>query len=202
MKITQLAHVFQSNASSYNVEFLNSFNPELQLKDTRFAIKNKLKQLLTELRGFKFMATLVLMLKKIESEDKTKYDTFYSHSKAETVGESDDVFESFYTTVKQTYKNLYIDDVFQSIYTTVISNIKKSLGKGSNWITDSVIEHNLNISKCNPSAGGSCKKLPKELDHPLKGLINNQSIDDNECFKWCLVRYIQQTIIQEAGKES
>ena len=108
MKITQLAHVFQSNASSYNVEFLNSFNPELQLKDTRFAIKNKLKQLLTELRGFKFMATLVLMLKKIESEDKTKYDTFYSHSKAETVGESDDVFESFYTTVKQTYKNLYI----------------------------------------------------------------------------------------------
>ena len=37
--------------------------------------------LLTELKGFKFVATLVLVLKKIESEDKTKCNTFYSHSK-------------------------------------------------------------------------------------------------------------------------
>ena len=33
--------------------------------------------------------------------------------------------------------------------------------------------------------------LPKELDHPKKGLINIQNIDDNECFKRCLVRYLQ-----------
>ena len=32
-------------------------------------------------------------------------------------------------------------------------------------------------------------KLPKELDHRRKGLINIQSIDDNECFKWSLFRY-------------
>ena len=31
------------------------------------------------------MTTLVLVLKNIESEDKTKYDTFYSHLKAETI---------------------------------------------------------------------------------------------------------------------
>ena len=35
-----------------------------------------------------------------------------------------------------------IEDVFQSIYTTIISNIQKSLGKGSDCIIDSVIEHN------------------------------------------------------------
>ena len=28
--------------SIYNVEILNSFNPELQLKDTEFTVKNKL----------------------------------------------------------------------------------------------------------------------------------------------------------------
>ena len=33
-------------------------------------------------------------------------------------------------------------------------------------------------------------KLPKELDHPRKDLINVQNTDDNECFKWCLVRYL------------
>ena len=33
-------------------------------------------------------------------------------------------------------------------------------------------------------------KSSKELDHPRKKLINIQNIDDNECFKWCLVRYL------------
>ena len=55
------------------------------------------------------MTTLVLVFKKIESEDKTMYDTFYSHSKAETItneSDIDDVFQSIYTTINQTYKNL------------------------------------------------------------------------------------------------
>ena len=33
----------------------------------------------------------------------------------------------------------------------------------------------------------------KELDHPRKGLINIQNIDDNECFKWRIVRYLNPT---------
>ena len=60
------------------------------------------------------MTPLVLVFKKIESEDKTKHDNFYSSSKAEIIiNESD------------------IDDVFQSIYTTITKNIQKSLRKGS-----------------------------------------------------------------------
>ena len=39
-------------------------------------------------------------------------------------------------------------------------------------------------------AGRSYIKLPKELDHPIKGLINIQNIDDMVCFKWRLVRYL------------
>ena len=57
------------------------------------------------------MTTLVLVFKKIESEDKTKYYTFYSNSKAEIIINENDI------------------DVFESIYTTIISNIQKSLGK-------------------------------------------------------------------------
>ena len=53
------------------------FNSKLQLKDAESAIKSKLIELLTQLRGFKFVATLVLVFKKIDSEDKTKYDSFY-----------------------------------------------------------------------------------------------------------------------------
>ena len=86
------------------------------------------------------MATLVLVFK-------TTFDNFYSSSKAEKmINESD------------------IDDAFQSIYTTIITNIQKSLGKRSDWITDSVIDHTISVSKYNALAGS--RKLPKELDHP------------------------------------
>ena len=111
------------------------------------------------------------MFKKIKSKDKTKFDNFYSSSKAEIIiNESD------------------FENVFKSIYSTIISNIQKSLGKGWGWIIDSVIDHT--ISKFNPLAGSIYIKLPKELEHTIKGLINIQNKDDNKCFKWCLVRFL------------
>ena len=85
IKITKWEHAFKGYASAYTVEILNSFNPELQLKYTESAIKGKLIEFLTQLRSFQFMTTLVLVFKKIESKDKTKYDNFYSSSKAETI---------------------------------------------------------------------------------------------------------------------
>ena len=76
--MTKRAHTFKGFASSYNVEILNSFNRELQLKDTESAIKSKLIDVLTQWKGIKFVTKLVSVLKKIKSEDKAKYDTFYS----------------------------------------------------------------------------------------------------------------------------
>ena len=55
------------------------------------------------------MTTLVLALKKIENEDETNYETFYSNSKAKVI-----IIES------------NRDGVFESIYTTIISIVQKS----------------------------------------------------------------------------
>ena len=46
------------------------------------------------------------------------------------------------------------------------------------------------FQKYNPFTSSSYIKLPKQLDHSRKGLINIQNTDDNECFEWCLVRYL------------
>ena len=59
------------------------------------------------------MATLVLVFKNVESEEKIRYDTFYSNSKPEIIINN----------------KKDIDNVFQSIYTKIISNIQESLGK-------------------------------------------------------------------------
>ena len=48
---------------------------------------NRIKRL----RDFKFVTTLVLVLEKVESKDKTEYDNFYSSSKAETITNESDV---------------------------------------------------------------------------------------------------------------
>ena len=63
-----------------------------------------------KLKGFKFVTTLVLEFKKIENDDKTKYNNFYSNSKRETIINKSD-----------------IDDIFESNFATIISNIQKSL---------------------------------------------------------------------------
>ena len=66
-------------------------------------------------------------------------------------------------------------------------------------IIDSVIEYNINFFKYNPLAGSSYIKLLKEIDHPRKGLINDQNTNDNECFIRCLVRYLHPADRNEAS---
>ena len=102
-----------------------------------------------------------------------KYSTFYTNSKAEGI-----------------VNKIDIDNLFKSIYTSILSNIQKSHGKVLVWIIDSVVDHSINISKSSRLAGSSYIKLPKELDYPKKGLITIQNFDDNQCFKWCLMRYL------------
>ena len=169
-KIAKQEHTFKGYARTYNVETLNTFNSEVQPKDTESAIKTKLVELLAQVKGFKFVTTLVLLFKPIESKGKKKNGNFYSSSKAESIR----INESG------------IDDVFKSIYTTIIINIQKSLGKGTGWIIDSVIDHTIidhSISKYNPLSGSSYIKFSKELDHPTKVLIKIQNTDHNEWFK-------------------
>ena len=89
------------------------------------------------------METIVLVFEKIEIEDKTKYGTFYLSSKVEIIINERDI------------DGIKYNHVFESIYTTIILNIQKSSRKGSAWIINSVMNHNISISKYNLLAGSS-----------------------------------------------
>ena len=105
--------------------------------------------MLSELKGFELVATLVLEFKKIQSDDTTLCSTFHWNSKTEPI-----------------INKTGIRDVFQSIYSNIMSNTQKSLGQDSDWIIDSVIDHSLDISNYNQLPGSNYFKLPKELDYP------------------------------------
>ena len=70
VKIKKQSHSFKGYASSYNVGVLNSFNPELQIKGTESATKNKLKDLFSELKDLNFVTTLLFTVKKNTKEYK------------------------------------------------------------------------------------------------------------------------------------
>ena len=128
VKITKRVHAFKGYVSTSNVEILNSFNPELKVKDTESTITSKLIKLWNRLRGIKFVKKAVLVFKKIESKDKTMYDNFYSSSKAETITNKTDMY-----------------NVFKLIYTAVITNIENSSLKYLEWFTELVIDHTISI---------------------------------------------------------
>ena len=102
---------------------------------------------LSELKRIKFVTALVIVFKITKHDDATKYSTFHSNSKAETI-----IVESD------------IDDVFESIYSKIISKIH---WKKSGWI----IDYTISISKYNPLAGSSYIKLLKELSDSKKVLF-------------------------------
>ena len=68
-EVEHYAKIMQSNSFDncvhrYNIEILNLSDPELQLINTKPMIKNKLKELLSQLKKFKVQTILVLHYKK------------------------------------------------------------------------------------------------------------------------------------------
>ena len=57
---------------------------------------------------------------------------------------------------------------------------------------DNIEEINIDIFNYYILAGSRYSPLPPELNNPMKGLINIKNID-NECIKWCHIRFINLT---------
>ena len=64
--------------------------------------------------------------------------------------------------------------------------------RGSGWIVDKIEDIKINIANYEPLAGSSYIPLPPKLNNSMKGLINLKNKDD-ECFKWCHIRFINPT---------
>ena len=118
----------QSNSSDncihhYNVEILNLFDPELQLINIKPMIKNKLKELLSELKKFKVQAVLVLDYKKSNNRK-----IFHSNTKLiPSDSDTDEAFKSMHQSIMTKINNYAYED----------------------WIVlNAIIKHNIKIFNC------------------------------------------------------
>ena len=169
--ITERSRALRGKVKSYEVPIFHSYDASLQLNNTKKEIFKLLKKLLKDKRGFKFNATLNVRLSK-RTENGVIYREPYFNAGPFTVINSDQISES-------------IDNAIEKI----LELIAGWLSEGSGWVFELVLSHNINIVSYFPLRGTSYIKLPEELCHPMKTLVNPKN-EDNRCFLWCHNRYL------------
>ena len=109
----------------YNIEILNLFDSELQLISAKTIIKNKLKELLSELKKFTVQTILFL-----EYQKRNNRRIFHSNAKLIASDSDSD-----------------IDEAFKSKHQSIMSTMKNYAGE--DWIVvDMIIKHSIKIFEC------------------------------------------------------
>ena len=172
--IKKTAKALKGYATSYKINIKDDEDPLLQLQNTRLAIKNHIKKLLTDMKGIKFNETLKI--------------TFWKPDKDKLFGRV--LAEAYFNSKPQTIINdINISELLEVTQQQILDFITKWISKGSGWMISSIDSHHINIVKYQPIKGSSYIQLPQELRNSAKGLINLKN-NDNECFRWCHIRYL------------
>ena len=125
---------------------------------------------MTEIKGFIYQKTLVVLLSKIKSSNSVEYSPVYFNSTTRKLINSD---------------KFGLDQSFEETLYRIDNWINEGLG----WIIEEIHNQYLNVSTYSTLIGSTYIELPKESKHPKKGLMNIQN-DDNKCFLWCHVRHL------------
>ena len=170
-EIVPTEKALKGHVESFEISVINNKDPLSQLQNTRKAIKNHIIKILASKKGLKFIETLKVTFKKM-AKDKTEYKTAYFNSKPQ-----------------ETTNNMMVVEALKLSKDQILNIIAKWISQSSGWTIESVDNHYLNIVQYQPMKGSSYGKLPEELNNSKKGLINLQN-NDNQCFRWCHIRYL------------
>ena len=165
----EISKAFKRYARNYKVEIIDHKDPLTQLEASKSSIKDLFKDLLNEMKGFKYQVTVKVLLSKDERNEGIEYSSIYFNSATKTVINSE----------------FSLDKSFQDI----LYRVDNWINGGSGWIIESKSGEYVNISKYSPLIGSSFVELPSELKNSKKGLINSKN-NDNKCLFWYHVRHL------------
>ena len=171
IKINEKAKALKGYTNSFEIGIKNNKDPLKQLQSTRKGIKFHIESILKSMKGLKFVENLKVTFKK-NSKNEIITKTAYFNSKPKTI-----------------INKTQITEELQSSKHEILNITAQWISEGSGWTIESVDNHYLNIVQYEPMKGSSYIELPQELKHHKKGLINMKN-NDNECFRWCHIRYL------------
>ena len=161
------ASAFKNYTNQYVIKGVPGYDPIEFLKDARPAVIN----ILNSNQNIKIRLFLNCLMKRMDTDGFTAIKPFAFHSKGnKLILESTDLYE---------------------IYDEIIDEIEEEIQKtqdaeGSGWVFVEVENLTLHTSKSNPINAGSYIDLPEALKN--KKAIINMKNQDEECFKWCVLR--------------
>ena len=128
------------------------------------------KDLLNEVKGFKYQITLTVLLCKHKINVDIECASVYFNSASKTV---------------ITFDKYDLDKSFQEI----LYKVDKWVNEGTGRIIQSVEAQYVNISIYNPLIGSTYIELPDKLKNSMKGLINIKN-NGSKYFLWNHIRHL------------
>ena len=142
----------------------------LIINDLLHVSKNSIKilfdELLRERRGFKYIISVKITLKKQINDKEFELKIIYLNSSAKTI-------------INQRY---YLNESFEEI----LNKLDIWINEGSGWVIDKIEGLYINVANYEPLLGSSYIPLPKVLNNSMKGLINLKN-KNHKCFMWCML---------------
>ena len=167
--ISQVEKALKGYTQSFDVELRDKKDPLLQSQKSRRAVEYLFNNLLVQTKGFKFVETLQVKFIKHSNNKKILKNGYFNSTTDLIINETD------------------IKLAIQVSQQQILNKIAQWISEGSGWTIQSIENHYINIVNYDPLKGSSYIKLPQELKN--RGLINLQN-EDNECFRWCHIRYL------------
>ena len=167
INISRKERAFTGFAETYKVEVINNKSLSDLLDVSKDSIKDLSDELLREKRGFKYVLSTKIILRKRINDNEHKYSTVYFNSLVKSV-------------INRRY---HLKDSFEEILNLLDIWINES----SAWTIVRIDGLYINTSDYEPLLGGSYIPLTKVLNNSMKGLINLKS-KDHKRFMWCHVR--------------
>ena len=152
--IAKTAKAFKRYASSYSTEIMkdkdgNINDPFAQLEASKPVIKYLLRDLLNEMKGFKYQITVKVLVSKQKENGDTEFTTVYFNSAAKAV---------------INLNNYGLNKSFQQ----VLYRLDNWINEGSAWAIEYIDGEYINISIYSPLSGSTHIDLPDELKKTTK----------------------------------
>ena len=126
LSIVKSKTAFSGYARSYKIEIVDKIDVIVQLQASEISIVKLFKDLLVELKCFKYQFTFCVLFSKAKSENLTEYSPIYFNSLTKTV--TGDKFK--------------LDECFNEI----IHRLGIWISHGSGWIVEEIVSQYLNLS--------------------------------------------------------
>ena len=169
LNVVKNSNAFKGYARSYKVEIVDTKDALVQLEASKTSIKDLFKDLLIEMKGFKYQITMTVLLYKHKMDRNIEYSSVYFDCTTKTV--------------------INFEYMLDKSLQEVLYRIGNWINKGSGWIIESMCGEYVNISAYGSLIGSIYIELPDELKHSRKGLINIKN-NDNKCSLWCHIRHL------------